>query len=112
MSVFKLEAGVYMPIDSRYVGMLEVDIVNRAAKELNVWIQMKGPGGIFSEMLVSVQGGGSSKRLQDMHTNEQPFTLLMIANSKSYDEIGITVRAKRNGDLVAIFTQDHFDRIH
>ncbi|WP_217596400.1 hypothetical protein [Cohnella sp. GbtcB17] len=112
MSVLKMEAGVLMPIDSRYVGMLEVDIVNRGQKDFNAWIQMSGPSGIVNEMLVDVQGGGRSRRLQDMHTLEQPFSLLIVTNTKRYDEIGIAVRVKNYGNLVAIFNETHFDRVH
>lgn len=112
MSVFKLEAGDLLPIDLRYVGMLEVDIVNRGQKDFNAWIQMSGPSGIVYEMLVNVQGGGRSRRLQDMHTFEQPFALLMVTNTKRYDEIGIEVRVKNYGNLVLIFNETHFDRIH
>ncbi|MFC3800632.1 hypothetical protein [Cohnella sp. GCM10012308] len=112
MSVFKMEAGALMPIDSRFVGMLEVDIVNRGAEEFNVWIQMSGPAGLVYEMLVSVHGGGRSKRLQDMHTYEQPFALLMITNTKTYDDIGISIQVKNAGNLVAVFNEAHFDRMH
>ncbi|MDI4646012.1 hypothetical protein [Cohnella hashimotonis] len=111
MSVFKMEAGAQMPIDSRFVGMLEVDIVNQGAEEFNVWIQMSGPAGIVYEMLVSVRGGGS-KRLQNMYTYEQPFALLMITNTKKYDDIGISIKVKNAGNLVAVFTETHFERIH
>ncbi|SFB44452.1 hypothetical protein SAMN05216312_108156 [Cohnella sp. OV330] len=111
MSVLKMEAGVQLPIDSRYIGVLEVDIVNRGAKDFNIWIQMLNPVGLVYEMLINVQGGGRSKTLQDMHTYEQPFTLLMITNTRQCDQIGVSIRVKNNCQLVALFNEAHFERI-
>ncbi|MEK0316739.1 hypothetical protein [Cohnella sp. 56] len=111
MSVFRLEAGVHMPIDSRYVGSVEVEIANRGSKDLNMWIQMFAPSGLVNEMLVDVKAG-ATRRLQTMNTNEQPFTLLMISNTNRYDSTDIILTARRDGGLVAIFNQHHFDRVH
>lgn len=112
MSVFRLEAGVHMPIDSRYVGAVELEIVNRGASEFNMWIQMHGSGGLMHEMLVGVPGGGRSKQLPPMGTFTQPFTLLLVSNANRYDTTELKLTARQNGELVALFTQEHFERVH
>ncbi|NRF95269.1 hypothetical protein HQN89_30770 [Paenibacillus frigoriresistens] len=111
MSIFRLESFEYGPIDSRYIQSVDVIMQNLGPKTFDALIQGFHASDFFHLSLYALQNfpePGSTITINNILTHNIPFSLQIVTNTNTTAYTAITVYAKNNGVLVAMFSQNEF----
>lgn len=110
MSIMRLESVPYGQIDSRYIDAVDVVVHNAGTEGFDVLMQMFHQGSPFHMAIHNVPPY-QAVALPTVATSQGGFSLLLVTNINTYAHTVITVYAKQNGVLIAVFNQDHFIRL-
>ena len=111
MSIFRLEAAPYQPIDSRYVDTVDLLVNNIGGEPFDMLIHGYNPHGRFYVGQIGL-AGGAVVTVPGIATLKMPFTLLLVTNYHTYHTTGIALTLKNGGETVALINQEHFTRMH
>lgn len=111
MSIMRLESMEYGRIDSRYIQTIDLTIQNLSDRVFDVLVQAHHPTGVFYVTLRSVPAF-NAVNLTDLYTEQLPFSLLLVTNVNNLGATGILLQAKQAGSVVAVYTQEDFQRLH
>ncbi|GAB6930269.1 hypothetical protein JCM10914A_42520 [Paenibacillus sp. JCM 10914] len=110
MSIFRLDAAEYGQIDARYIQAVDLVITNAGPDEFDVLIHGYSPHGVYHVGLVHVAPGLTSV-IPNITNHNQPFSLLLVTNiNYSYTTL-ITLHAKNQGQIVAMYSQADFQTL-
>ncbi|UKS27640.1 hypothetical protein LOZ80_01435 [Paenibacillus sp. HWE-109] len=113
MSIFRIHANENHPVNSRYIQSIDLTIQNLGAEEFDVLIEgmnWNGNSHLFLYHVYSASQPNSVRTITDLFTNYEPFSLQLVTNIQSDQYTAITMQAKHNGSVIAIFTQEDFLR--
>ncbi|GIO66192.1 hypothetical protein NYE48_21025 [Paenibacillus sp. FSL M7-1455] len=110
MSILRLEAAPFAPIDSTYIQSVDLEICNVGTEGFEMLVHGYGEQGLFYVQLIHV-GSGSTVPLYHMMTEHKPFQLVLVTNVNDYTHTAVTVRVRNQGNLVALFTQEDMFRM-
>ncbi|MWV46837.1 hypothetical protein GRF59_24820 [Paenibacillus sp. HJL G12] len=105
MSVLRLEAAPFAPIDCRYIESLDVEVTNGGSDGFEMLVHGYGNQGLFYVQLIHVSPGNSVS-LHDIMTGYMPFQLVLVTNVNQYANTWVTVRVRDHGNLIALYTQE------
>lgn len=111
MSIFQLHSNVNYPIDSRFIHTCDLEIRNLSVQDMDVLIQVNNDFGIFHlsmHHLNHYPHPDSTLVIPDIFTQFSPFSFLLITNLLTTSTTALTLFAKNNGNIIAIFTQNDF----
>lgn len=108
MSVFRLEAAPFSSIDARYIQSNDLYISNHGSEPFDVLVHgYYHDGSIFYVTLVHA-AAGSTVSLPDIYNHYRAFSLLLVTNINTSLTTGLTLYAKDQGQLIAVFSNSHF----
>lgn len=110
MAIMRLESVPYGTIDSRYITSVDTVIQNLGADGFDVLVQVYHQGNPYFAGLHHVSP--YSAVTVPVETHLAAFTLLLVTNINTYTTTAVTVYAKRYGELVAVYSQEDFYRLH
>lgn len=110
MSIFRLDAVEYGNIDARYIQSVDLTITNAGAEEFDVLIHGYHPQGVYYVGLVHV-GAGSTVYVPHIKNHNMTFSLLLVTNINYTYSTLVTVHAKNQGQLVAVYSHSDFQAI-
>jgi hypothetical protein len=111
MSIFQLHSNVNYPIDSRFIHTCDLEIRNLNVQDMDILIQVNNDFGIFHLSLHHLSPytqPGSTLVIPEIYTHYSPFSFLLITNLLTTSTTALTLFAKNNGNVIAIFTQNDF----
>jgi hypothetical protein len=111
MSIMRLESVQGGIIDSRYITSLDAVIQNLGSVSFDIIVQTLHNGHGSFMVLHHVPPFGTVE-VPGIETLQTDFSLLLVTNGNTYSTIAVTLYAKLNGGLVAIFSQEDFYRVH
>ncbi|ANA82288.1 hypothetical protein PVOR_15024 [Paenibacillus vortex V453] len=110
MSIYRLDAVEYGHIDARYIQSVDLTITNAGAEEFDVLIHGYHLYGVYYVGLVHV-GAGSTVFVPNITNHNTAFSLLLVTNINYTHSTLITVHAKNQGQLVAVYSNSDFQAI-
>lgn len=110
MSILRLEAAPFAPIDSTYIQSVDLEIWNTGMEGFEMLVHGYSEQGLFYVQLIHV-GPGSTVPLYQMMTEHKPFQLVLVTNVNDYSRTAVTVKVRNQGELVALFTQENMIRM-
>ncbi|UKS27638.1 hypothetical protein LOZ80_01425 [Paenibacillus sp. HWE-109] len=111
MSIFQLHSKAGYPIDASYIQSCDLEIRNLHVHDLDILIQVNNDFGIFHYSLHNLSGlnqPGSTLVIPEIYTHHAAFSFLLITNLLTTSTTALTLFAKNNGQVIAIFTQNEF----
>lgn len=105
MSILRLEAAPFSPIDCRYIESCDIEVTNGGNEGFEMLVHGYGNQGLFYVQLIHVSPG-STVHLYHILTGYLPFQLVLVTNVNHYDHTWITVRVRDHGNLIALYTQE------
>ncbi|MEW9700278.1 hypothetical protein [Paenibacillus sp. SI8] len=111
MSIFRLASNVNYPIDSRYIQSCDMDIRNLGSDAFDILIQFNNETGITHSSLhhiTSLAAPGSTLTVPSINTQYAPFSILIVTSLLTTHTTALTLFAKSNEKMIAIFTQNDF----
>ncbi|MCY9694367.1 hypothetical protein [Paenibacillus alginolyticus] len=115
MSIFRLDSNENHAINSKYIQTVDLTLQNLGNEEFDTLIQGMNPRGttfIYLYHLHNASAPNSVITIPNIYTNYEPFSLLLVTNINTYTTTAITMHVRSNGNLVALFTQEDYLRIH
>ncbi|MEK3735084.1 hypothetical protein MKX64_21980 [Paenibacillus sp. FSL M8-0334] len=110
MSIFRLDAVEHGVIDSRYIQSVDITITNAGPDPFDVLIHGYNPYGVYYVSLTHV-GVGATVVIPEVANHNLSFSLLLVTNINYSHSTVITVQAKNQGQLVAVFSNPNFSII-
>lgn len=110
MSVFRMDAPEGGSIDARFIQSCDLTITNVGAEEFDILIHGYHLDGVFFVGLNHVPAGGTVV-IPNMMPHNRTFSLLLVTNINYSGTTVVTVHAKNQGQLVALFSDVHFSVI-
>lgn len=110
MSIFRMDAPECGSIDARYIQSVDLIIANVGAEEFDILMHGYHLDGVFYVGLNHVPAGGTVV-IPNLMPHNRTFSLLLITNINYSGTTVITVQAKNQGQLVALFSNVHFSVI-
>jgi|GEM_PF-1852099 len=107
MSIFRLDAVEYGRIDARYIQSVDLTITNTGGEDFDVLIHGYHPHGVYYVGLVHA-AAGATVTVPDITNQNITFSLLLVTNINYTYSTQITVHAKNQGQLVAVFSNSDF----
>lgn len=111
MSILRLESTPGGTIDSRFITSVDTVIQNLGPESFDILMQVFKEGNPLATTLHHVPAF-SSTALPWVETERTGFNLLLVTNINSYASTGITMNARLYGEVVAVYSQEHFQRVH
>lgn len=111
MSIMRLESVPYGTIDSRYITSVDTVVQNLGPDAFDVLMQVYHDNNPYYAVIHHVPPYGSVA-LPGMETHQVAFSILLVTNINSYTTTGVTVYAKLQGAVVAVFSQENFHRLN
>lgn len=105
MSILRLEAAPFTPIDCRYIESVDVEVTNGGSNGFEMLVHAYGEQGLFYVQLIHVSSGAAVP-LQNIVTGYMPFQLVLVSNVNEYAHTGVTLRMYNQGHLIALYTQE------
>ncbi|MEC0372447.1 hypothetical protein [Paenibacillus chibensis] len=109
MSILRLEAAPFAPIDCRYIESFDVEVTNGGQESFEMLVHGYGNQGLFYVHLVHM-APGSTIPLYNIVTGYAPFQLVLVTNVNHYANTWATVRVRDHGNLIAVYTQEDMIR--
>lgn len=110
MSVFRMEAVEHGAIDARYIQSNDLTITNTGGEDFDILVHGYHPEGVFYVGLTHVSAG-ASVTLPNITNQNRVFSLLLVTNINYSHSTVITVHAKNQGQLIAVFSNANFSII-
>ncbi|VTR59340.1 Uncharacterised protein [Actinobacillus pleuropneumoniae] len=110
MSIFRLDAVEYGNIDARYIQSVDLTITNAGPEVFDVLVHGYHPQGVYHVGLVHV-GVGSTVFVPNITNHNIAFSLLLVTNINYSHSTLVTVHAKNQGQLVAVYSHSDFQVI-
>lgn len=110
MSIFRLDAVEYGHIDARYIQSVDLTITNAGPDEFDVLVHGYLPQGVYYVGLVHV-AAGATVYVPEIANHHITFSLLLVTNINYTHSTLITVHAKNQGQLVAVYSHSDFQVI-
>ncbi|MFD0694179.1 hypothetical protein ACFQZT_08745 [Paenibacillus sp. GCM10027628] len=111
-SIFQFIAYEGAPADSRYIQAFDLRVENQGEDEFDILIQGESKAGAntlkLHHMYPASSGSNSKVIVNEVPTNFGPFSLQLVTNINDASKTAVTLFAKNNGSVIAIFTQQHF----
>ncbi|NMO95871.1 hypothetical protein [Paenibacillus lemnae] len=107
MSVFRMDVVEHGTLDARYIQSNDLCISNIGSEPFDVLIHGYHPEGVFYLGLVHA-APGSTVTLPEITNHHRTFSLLLVTNINYSHTTGITIYAKDQGNLIAVFSNSHF----
>ncbi len=111
MSILRLEAAPFHPVDARYIDTLDLLVTNIGSESFDMLVHGYNPYGVFYVGQIQLDSGASVS-IPGIGTYHMPFTLLLVTNYHTYHTTGVLLTAKNEGSVVALFNQEQFARMH
>jgi len=109
MSILRLEAAPSAPIDSMYIQSVDLEIWNTGMEGFEMLVHGYGEQGLFYVHLTHVSPGAVVP-LNHITTEHKPFQLVLVTNVNDYSHTAVTIKARDQGHLIALFTQEDMAR--
>lgn len=110
MSIFRLDAVEYGQIDARYIQSVDLTITNAGTEDFDVLIHGYHPHGVYYVGLTHV-AVGNTVNVPNITNHNMAFSLLLVTNINHAFTTLVTLHAKNEGQLVAVYSHSDFQVI-
>lgn len=111
MAVYRLVSS-HALMSVQYAQSLDVHVRNLGERSFEALLEVSSPSGIIYQGLCGIQpyaATGLSHWFLNVGTACAPFELKVITNTLAKVAAVVEVHVKHNGQVVAVFTQEHFE---